>query len=149
MNDQIYQDLKDLHLSGMAQSWMLLQETRKQQEINLQDGLTMLLQAEQDQRSANKTARLIAQAKFRYDASIEEITFDAAAGREQGHIMQLAICEYIKQGASVLVTGPAGVGKSFIVTALGHQACLAGYKARYLNMQKLLELMQITYSGAR
>lgn len=143
MNNQIYQDLKGLHLSGMAQSWMLLQETRKHQEINLQDGLAMLLQAEQDLRSANKTSRLLTQARFRYNASMEEITFDAASGREQGRILQLATCEYIKQGAAVLITGPAGVGKSFLATALGHQACLAGYKVRYVNMQKLLELMQM------
>ena len=57
--------------------------------------------------------------------------------------LSLAACEYIKQGASVLVTGPAGVGKSFIASALGHQACFAGYKVRYANMQKLLEDMHM------
>ena len=49
MNDQIYQDLKSLHLSGMAQSWMLLHETRKLGELTLQDGMAMLIQAEHDQ----------------------------------------------------------------------------------------------------
>ena len=57
--------------------------------------------------------------------------------------LSLATCEYIKQGASVLVTGPAGVGKSFIASALGYQACFAGYKVRYANMQKLLEDMHM------
>ena len=134
MNDQIYQDLKSLHLSGMAQSWMLLHETRKLGELTLQDGMAVLIQAEHDQRTNNRTARLLSQARFRYNASIEEL---------KNQILSLATCEYIKQGASVLVTGPAGVGKSFIASALGHQACFAGYKVRYANMQKLLEDMHM------
>lgn len=143
MNDQIYQDLKSLHLSGMAQSWMLLNETRKLSDLSLQDGMLMLIQAEHNQRSNNRTARLLSKAKFRYSASIEEMTFDMSHGRDKNKLLNLATCEYIKQGASVLVTGPAGVGKSFIASALGYQACLAGYKVRYINMHKLLEDMQI------
>lgn len=57
--------------------------------------------------------------------------------------MQLASCEYLRQGASVLITGPAGVGKSHISTALGYQACLSGFRVRYFNMNKLLEAIQI------
>ncbi len=136
MENQIFQDLKGLHLSGMADCWQNLQETRKHQEIVLQDGLVMLIQAEHDQRAANKTARLIKNARFRYDASIEQVLFDPAKGRDQGRIMQLASCEYIKQGASVLITGPAGVGKSYLSTALGYQACLSGYRGRYFNMSR-------------
>lgn len=91
MENQIFQDLKGLHLSGMAECWQNLQETRKHQEIVLQDGLAMLIQAEHDQRAANKTARLIKNARFRYDASIEQVLFDPAKGRDQGRIMQLAV----------------------------------------------------------
>ena len=71
----------------MAECWQNLQETRKHQEIVLQDGLVMLIQAEHDQRAANKTARLIKNARFRYDASIEQVLFDPAKGRDQGRIM--------------------------------------------------------------
>lgn len=103
MNDQIYQDLKSLHLSGMAQSWMLLHETRKLGELTLQDGMAVLIQTEHDQRTNNRTARLLSQARFRYNASIEELAFNTAQGRDKNQILSLATCEYIKQGASVLV----------------------------------------------
>ena len=83
MNDQIYQDLKSLHLSGMAQSWMLLHETRKLGELTLQDGMAVLIQAEHDQRTNNRTARLLSQARFRYNASIEELAFNTAQGSRQ------------------------------------------------------------------
>jgi len=149
MENQIYQDLKGLRLSGMAECWQNLQETRKHQEIALQDGLLMLIQAEHDQRSANRTARLIKNARFRYDASIDQLVFDPARGRDQGRIMQLASCEYIRQGASVLITGPAGVGKSYLATALGYQACLSGFKVRYYNMSKLLGDIQMARIEAK
>lgn len=149
MENQIFQDLKGLHLSGMAECWQSLQEMRKHQEIALQDGLVMLIQAEHDQRAANKTARLIKNARFRYDASIEQVLFDSARGRDQGRIMLLASCEYLRQGASVLITGPAGVGKSYISTALGYQACLSGFRVRYFNMNKLLEAIQMSRIEAK
>lgn len=109
----------------------------------------MLIQVEHDQRAANKTARLIKNARFRYDASIEQVLFDSARGRDQGRIMQLASCEYLRQGASVLITGPAGVGKSHISTALGYQACLSGFRVRYFNMNKLLEAIQMSRIEAK
>lgn len=149
MQTQIYQDLKGLHLSGMAECWARLEETRKLAELPFPDGMTLLLQSEHEQRAANKTARLIGSAKFRYSASMEEITFDTAAGRDKNLLMELSTCEYIKQGRSVLVTGPAGVGKSFITSALGYQACLSGFKVRYKNMSKLLENMQMARIEAK
>lgn len=95
------------------------------------------------QRTNNRTARLLSQVRFRYNASIEELTFDTAQGRDKNQNLSLTTCEYIKQGAFVLVTGPGGVGESVIAAVLGYQACFAGYKVRYANMQKLLEDMHM------
>lgn len=140
---EIYDELKRLRLPGMADCWRMLGETHKTESLTLKDGLSMLLQSERDQRFERRTDRLIKSAKFRYLSSIEEVIFDNAKGREEGKIMQLSTCDYIKQGVSVLVTGASGVGKSFIVTALGYQACFGGYKVSYFNMMKLLETIQL------
>ena len=53
--------------------------------------------------------------------------------------MELATCAYIKGGIPVIITGPAGTGKSWLATVLGHQACMMGFKVRYYNVFKLFE----------
>lgn len=141
--EQIYNELKALHLTGMAESWKLMQETRKTREVTLQDGLSLLLQAERTQRENSRTERLLRKAKFRYSATFSQIDFDNARGKDRDRITLLGTCEYIRQGTSVLVTGPAGTGKSFLITAFGHQACINGYSTFYINMSKLMELLTL------
>lgn len=133
----------ELHLGGMAERWEAIQMLRKNQDVSLNDGIQMLIQAEKEHRSSSRTARLIKRARFRYNASVERIVFDSSKGKDKDRIMQLASCEYIRQGLSVLITGPSGVGKSYMATALGYQACLSGFKVLYYNMNKLLEQIQL------
>jgi len=82
-------------------------------------------------------------AAFRYRASIEELTFDTARGIEQSKVMLLSTGSYIRNGESVLITGAAGCGKSFLASALGMQACRQGYTVNYYNMQKLMARFKI------
>lgn len=137
--EEILSTIKSLHLPGMAQEWAMLYETRKLDSLSLCDGMRLLLQAEKEQRREHRNARLIREAHFRYKSSIEEITFDASRGLEQSVILDLASCRYIKNGIPVLITGPAGTGKSCLSTALGFQACLMGHSVLYFNMSKLSE----------
>ena len=68
-----------------------------------------------------------------------ETKFDTCRGLDKNRVMELASCAFIKRGIPVIITGPAGTGKSWLATALGHQACLLGYKVRYFNVLKLFE----------
>lgn len=135
---QIETQLNQLRLHGMSQSWKALTETRRQHELTLTEGLELLLQAEQQQRTNNRFERLRKNARFRYQASVEELNMDASRGIDRGLITTLAMGEYLTKGESVLITGATGCGKSFLASALGHQACAQGYKVAWYNVQKLL-----------
>ena len=137
--EEILNSIKSLRLPGMAQEWAMLQETRKLDTLSLCDGLRLLLQAERDQRREHRNARLIREAHFRYKSSIEELTLDASRGVEQSAVLELASCRYIRNGIPILITGAAGTGKSWLATALGHQACMMGHSVLYFNMSKLFE----------
>jgi DNA replication protein DnaC len=71
-------------------------------------------------------------ARFRYSATLEDLNYDVSRGIDKAAVTSLATCDYIRKGVSVLITGPAGTGKSWLATALGYQACLNGYKVMYV-----------------
>ena len=135
---QIESQLSQLRLHGMSRSWQALLETRRQHELTLSEGLEILLQAEEQERSNNRFDRLRKNARFRYQASIEELKMDASRGMDKALISTLATGDYLSKGEAVLITGSTGCGKSFLASALGHQACAQGHKVAYYNVQKLL-----------
>ena len=135
---QIESQLSQLRLHGMSRSWQALLETRRQHELTLSEGLEILLQAEEQERSNNRFERLRKNARFRYQASIEELKMDASRGMDKALISTLATGEYLSKGEAVLITGSTGCGKSFLASALGHHACAQGHKVAYFNVQKLL-----------
>lgn len=134
---QIESQLSHLRLHGMSRTWQALLETRRQHELTLIEGLELLLQAEQQERTNNRFERLRKTARFRYQASVEELHMDASRGMDKALISTLATGEYLSKGESVLITGATGCGKSFLASALGHQACAQGYKVAWYNVQKL------------
>lgn len=141
--DQIQTQLTSLKLSGMAKSWQSLIETRQSSELSLIDGLQLLLQSEQDQRLNNRNGRLLKNAKFRYQASIEEIIHEPTRGLDKSLLAHLVTGDYIKNGEAVIITGAAGCGKSYLASALGNNACRKGYRVAYFNMQKLLTQLKL------
>ena len=135
---QIESQFTHLRLHGMGRSWQALVETRRHHELTLSEGLELLLQAEEQERSNKRFDRLQKNARFRYQASIEELQFDASRGIDKSLISALATGDYLSKGESVLITGATGCGKSYLASALGHQACAQGYKVAYYNIQKIL-----------
>src|SRR5690606_13245751 len=100
--------------------------------------MEFLLQAEEQERDNRRFRRLEYQAGFRYKASMEELRADPTRSIDKTLITALATGDYISKGESVLITGATGCGKSFLASALGHHACVQGFKVAYFNTQKLM-----------
>ncbi len=140
---QIEPQLKSLRLNGMSSAWQALMESGRLNELSFGEGMKILLEAEKQQREQNRFERLQRNARFRYQAALQEVSTDQARGLGKDLLASLATGNYLQKGQSILVTGPTGCGKSFLASALGHQACLQGYKVAYYNMQKLLKKIKI------
>jgi DNA replication protein DnaC len=136
--NQIESKFSQMRLKGMNRCWQALLETRRTHELSLTEGLEILLQAEEDDRRNNRFERLRNSAKFRYQATLEELNYDPVRKLDKGLVTTLATCEYISRGESVVVTGATGCGKSFLASAMGYHACSHGYSVAYFNTQKLL-----------
>ncbi len=137
--DEIANNLRSLKMPGMANFWTSLHETRQHDDLSLKDGLLMMIQAELDNRTMSRNAKLLKKAHFRYQASIDQVIFDSSRGVDKQKVLNLASCDYIKYGTPIIMTGAAGTGKSWLASALGHQACMNGYKVVYFNLYRLFE----------
>lgn len=100
--------------------------------------ISFLLAREWDYRSNAAIERLIRNAAFRYKAHPEEIDYNTSRGLNRNQMERLMSLEFVRKGQDLFVTGSAGVGKSYIATAIGYQACKNGIRTLYANASKLL-----------
>lgn len=143
MHDQIRQTMNALRMDGMTTLWDNLMETRQIPHLSAEQLLQMLLQAEWEQRQGRRQDRLIRSAHFRYQGSIEEIDWQTNRNLDKNLLLQMTDCSFITKAENVLITGPTGVGKSYIASAIGHHACQLGYKVNYFNMHKLFQKLRV------
>ena len=104
--------------------------------------ISHLVDSEWDERYNRKLERTLQAAKFRYKASVEQISFEDNR-MDKNQVLRLADCEFMKRNESIIITGSTGIGKSFIASALGHQACSLGYRVLYQHSTKLFARMKI------
>ena len=141
--EQIQSYCHKLHMPGMASCWKILTETHQADKLTLPDGLELLLQSELDSRQNNRIERLIRNALFRQMATVEELDPSESRGISAGTLSQLATGEYLKNGTTIIISGPTGTGKSFLATALGERACRLGYRVRYYTVQRMLDELKL------
>jgi DNA replication protein DnaC len=137
--EKILSQLREMRLSGMAQTWQNLMESRQAQSLDITDGLRLLVQGELDMRRANRNNRLLHNAHFRYDVSVDELAYNSTRGLDKSFVTRLCSGEYIRHGIPVIITGATGTGKSWLASALGNHACISGFKTRYWSILKLME----------
>ena len=149
MTNEIERALHELKLPGMASCWNSLEETHQLDKISLRDGMQIMLQNERDTRQNNRIQRLIKQANFRLKASVEELETDTTRGISAASAAELAAGGYIDNGMTVIITGPAGTGKSYFACALGDRACRNGVKVMYFTMNMLIENLKLVHLEGR
>ena len=143
MTQETLDKIKKLKLSGMARAYQTSLENDKLVHLSADELITMLVEAEWDDRLNRNIERRLRNAKFRYQSSIENIDYEADRNLDRNQIMRFAECTYIGKQENILITGSTGIGKSHLATALGHQACTLGYKVYYANMSKLFSKLKM------
>ncbi len=143
MNEITLNKMSKMKMFGMLNSYRTSIETGKNHSFTNDELLSMLVQAEWEDRENRRINRYLKAARFRYRASVEEIDFTAQRNLDKNKILRFADCSFIERKENILITGPTGVGKSYIATALGHQACLKGYRVLYFNTQKLFPRLKM------
>ncbi|MGF1586947.1 MAG: IS21-like element helper ATPase IstB [Bacteroidales bacterium] len=137
------QKLQEMGLSGFSRVYREMMETAKNNDFTIDEIIAHLVQAEWDERFNRRFQRLIKSAKFRYQANMEQIDYIAKRNLDKVQMLRLSSCEWINRKQNLLITGSTGLGKSFLSSALGYQACQQGYKVYYRNCSKLFDELKI------
>ncbi len=140
--NEIVTKMKQMRLLGMAKAFHLTLESGKNEKFTPDEMVTHLVDSEWDERYNRKLDRTVHAARFRYKASVEQISFDDNRV-DKNQVLRLADCEFIKRKENIIITGSTGIGKSFLASALGHQACALGYRVLYQHSTKLFARMKI------
>jgi DNA replication protein DnaC len=134
--------MKQMRMLGMARAFQLTMESGKNEKFTPDEMVTHLIESEWDERYNRKLDRSISAARFRYKSTVEQMDFsDNRVDKNQ--VLRLADCEFIKRSQNIIITGSTGIGKSFLASAIGHQACSLGYRVLYQHNTKLFARLKI------
>lgn len=141
---QTLQGLRYLRLNAMADAFEQQRSNPALQELPFEDRLAMLVDHECQSREARRVNRLIKAAKLKASgAAVEDIDFRTSRGLDKRQVTSLMGCDWIVKGQNLILTGPTGVGKTWIACAFANQAARRGMPVLYRRLPRLLEDMAI------
>ncbi|MHA6492274.1 IS21-like element helper ATPase IstB [Pseudomonas borbori] len=138
------QQLRELKLNGMAQALEIQLESPGSQSLPFSDRLALLVEAECHNRDNRRQQRLMAQAKLKVrNACLEDVDYRPRRGLDKAQLLSLGQCSWIERHQHLLITGPTGVGKTWLSCAFGMQAIRRGWSVAYYRVSRLLEEIEI------
>ena len=141
--------LKTLQLRRMAAAFEDQSRTPEIEALSFEERLGLLLDREHTNRADRRLKTRLNQAKLRMPASIEDIDHHAKRNLDRALLLELAACSWIARHHNLVITGPTGVGKTYLACALAHSACREGYKALYQRLPRLLHDLEIAKGDGR
>lgn len=134
--------MRSLRLIGMADRYNAIMETPIHQRPDAVVILAQLVEAEELYRNNRRMLSAIKNARFRYQASLNDVIYSDQRNITREIITSLADCSFVDRGENIIITGATGCGKSYLASALGYQACTKGKKVAYFSLPKLLSKLK-------
>ena len=142
MNETTIEKMSYMKFYGMKRAFRTTMESGQMNQYTPDEMVGFLIESEWDDRHNRKIERSLLNAKFRYKAGIESIIYEKR-NLDKNEVHRLADCTFIEKKQNIIITGSTGVGKSHLASALGHQACVNGYKVIYANTAKLIAKLKM------
>ena len=130
--------LKAMKLWGMAKALEEQTATSGTNSLSFDERLGLMVDREMDERQNRRFSARLRKAKLRLPACMKDIDYRHKRGLDKSLMMSLASCSFIQKHLDIIITGPTGVGKTYLACALTHKACLEGYTALYPRLSGLL-----------
>ncbi len=144
------EQMRALKLDGMAEAFIELEAQERAKDLSHGEWLALLLDREMASRSTRRFQTRLKSARLRHSqASVEDVDYRASRRLDKALFQQLATSRWIAEHRSLLVTGPCGVGKSWLSCALAQKACRDGYTVHYARVPRLFAELELAHGDGR
>jgi DNA replication protein DnaC len=141
--------LQALKLTGMLKALSEQMIMPDVGDLSFEERLGLMVDREMTERQARRLTTRLRQAKLRLSAALEDVDYQHPRGLDKSLMLSLASCQWVKDRRNILITGPTGVGKTWLACALGQKACREGYTTLYLRLPRLLQELPIAKGDGR
>ena len=141
--------LHTLKCTGMAAALTEQMTLPDIDALTFEERLGLLVDREITERDNRRTSSRLRRARLKHNATLEDIDYRHPRGLDKSLMQSLASCQWVREHLNILITGPTGVGKTWLACALAHNACRHGYTALYLRLPRLLQDMSIAKGDGR
>lgn len=132
-----------MKMSDMATAFTEQLQSSSYAELSFEERVGLMIDCEWTAREQRKLTRRLRAAKLRYQASLEDVDFKAPRGLKREQVLGLASCSWIQQHHNLVLTGPTGIGKSYLACAFVQRACRKGFNAHYVRTPRLLHQLAV------
>jgi DNA replication protein DnaC len=141
--------LQALKLTGMTAALSDQLQMPDIEELSFDERLGLLVDRELTARDNRRLTSRLRRARLKHQAALEDIDYRHPRGLDKSLIQALAACRWVQEHLNILITGPTGVGKTWLACALAQKACREGHTAMYLRLPRLLQELAIAKGDGR
>ena len=145
MNYPTNEQLSEMKLHAMRMEYQRQQELPAICDLDFDERFSMIVNSQYSAKQDAKVKRLIKKADLREPtAHLANIDYDPVRKIKKVDVARLSNCDWIKNGTNLIVTGATGVGKTYLLSAFGREACLKGMTVRSFRVPRLLTSLGIS-----
>jgi DNA replication protein DnaC len=139
LTQPLIEQLHELRLRGMAAALEQQSANAERAALTFEERLGLMIQHEVTERASSRLAQRLRWARLPQGAVLEDLDTATVRGLSAQALAQVRDLGWVAQHLNVLITGPTGVGKSFLACALAHSVCRADYAVRFFRLPRLVD----------
>ena len=143
LNQQTIEKLHTLRLAGMAEAFAELIKQPDTDRLSFEERFGLIVERQWAWKENRRLERYLKNARLKLNACVEDIDYKAPRGIDQSVMMRLIGCEWIGRNQNIIITGPTGVGKTFLACALANKACREGYRSFYIRSPRFSQQLAL------
>lgn len=144
LTEQTLEKMNAMKMTAFAEAFEQQIRGSEYADLSFEERVGMLVDTEWTAREQRKLTRRLRFAKLRYPASLEDVDFRSARKLNRQQILSLGSCGWIQDQHNLILTGPTGIGKTYLTCAFVERACRKGYKAAYVRAPRLLHEVAVS-----